>query len=150
MIHGHARRGRLTPEYVAWRSMIARCENPKNKSFVDYGGRGISVTAAWHSFAVFVAAVGPRPSAKHSIDRLDNDKGYEPGNVRWATRLEQNTNKRNVHLLAARGKSQTISQWAKEIGVSGKTILTRLRADWPIERAIFEPINTSKRNGRAI
>lgn len=86
---------RRSPEYAIWCAMKARCTKPNDKSFANYGGRGIRVCDAWQeSFAAFFADVGARPSRKHSIDRVDNDGNYEPGNVRWATRSEQNANQR--------------------------------------------------------
>jgi len=75
--------------------MKTRCENPACAAYARYGGRGITVCARWRdSFEAFLADVGPRPSPRHSIDRKDNDKGYEPGNCRWATPSEQNANQR--------------------------------------------------------
>lgn len=85
------------PEYRAWLSMRARCHNPRHPDYGSYGGRGIAVCESWRgSFEMFIAAVGPRPSAKHSIDRIDNDRGYKPGNVRWATAKEQSANRRPI------------------------------------------------------
>lgn len=90
-----ARQKSYTPEYEAWLALIQRCTNPKNPRWDDYGGRGITVCDRWRaSFDDFLADVGPRPSPAHSIDRMDNDKGYEPGNCRWATRRDQMMNRR--------------------------------------------------------
>lgn len=91
--HGLSR----TPEYLSWAAMRQRCNDPKNKSFSHYGGRGIRVCEAWdESFTAFLADVGPRPSLDHSLDRWPDVNGnYEPDNVRWATRSEQQRNKRN-------------------------------------------------------
>jgi len=86
---------RRTPEYKAWQDMNARCGNPKNKSFSDYGGRGITVCERWrNSFQAFFDDVGPRPSDEHSIDRIQNGGDYEPSNVRWANRSQQMKNRR--------------------------------------------------------
>lgn len=94
--HGLTRRGEpVSPEYRAWYQMVYRCTNPKFPQWKDYGGRGIKVCDAWrYSFTTFLKDVGPKPSSKHSIDRIDNEGNYEPGNVRWATRKEQNSNQR--------------------------------------------------------
>lgn len=85
-----------TSLHHVWRAMKQRCNNPKHKSFPDYGGRGISVCERWQkSFEAFLADMGPKPSALHTIDRINNDGNYEPGNVQWATRLVQRHNRRN-------------------------------------------------------
>lgn len=86
-----------SPEYYVWSAMIQRCHNPKTTGYHNYGGRGISVCPEWRgSFLKFFNSVGARPSNKHSIDRINNDGNYEPGNVRWATRREQNLNTRRT------------------------------------------------------
>lgn len=83
-----------TPEYRAWHSMKQRCLNPNCSRWDKYGGRGIAICQIWlDSFEAFLADMGPRPSQDHSIDRVDNDGDYEPGNCRWATRSEQQRNK---------------------------------------------------------
>lgn len=97
--HGHAGRDNASrlasSEYRSWTHMIGRCENPKDKDYHHYGGRGISVCPRWrHSFSAFLADVGPKPTPRHSIDRINNDGNYEPGNVQWATRSQQMRNRR--------------------------------------------------------
>lgn len=89
--HGLSR----SPEYRAWRHIIDRCENPSCSSYADYGARGISICLEWRrSFAKFLQDVGKRPSASLTIDRIDNNRNYEPGNVRWADRTVQMINTR--------------------------------------------------------
>lgn len=95
--HGHARRitGKRTPEYNVWLAMKDRCLNPKCHAYPYYGGRGIAVCKAWaDSYAAFISDVGLRPSPELTIERINNDGNYDPGNVRWATWAEQSKNKR--------------------------------------------------------
>jgi hypothetical protein len=93
--HGYARTYSRDPLYDCWAHLIQRCENPKNPGFKHYGGRGITVCERWRlSFLDFLADMGPRPSPQHSLDRINNDGNYEPGNCRWATAAEQRRNQR--------------------------------------------------------
>jgi hypothetical protein len=83
------------PAYSCWENMVQRCTNIKAESWKDYGGRGITVYPPWiRDFRKFAKCIGPRPNKDYSIDRIDNSRGYEPGNVRWATYKEQSANKR--------------------------------------------------------
>ncbi len=92
--HGETRGGQ-TPEYRAWNAIKSRCFNPRNTRYADWGGRGITMAAIYLSdFPAWLAEVGRRPSDHHSIHRIDNDRGYEPGNMKWATRFEQAQNRR--------------------------------------------------------
>lgn len=99
--HGNNRRGAPTPEYVAWASAKHRTTNRHYHGYVRYGGRGITMCQAWiEDFAAFLAHIGPKPAPGLTLDRIDNERGYEPGNVRWATPKEQANNRRNNRAAA--------------------------------------------------
>jgi hypothetical protein len=128
--------------------MIARCENHRHRYYANYGGRGITVCDPWRgSFAAFLADVGPKPSAKHTLDRVDNERGYEPGNCRWATRVEQAQNKRTSRVLTIDGRTMSAPQWSPEVGLDRRTIQYRMRAlGWPAERALRTPRYAARRS----
>lgn len=149
--HGHARKGHISLEFHSWASMLSRCTNPKDANFYLYGERGIAVCARWlNSFENFLTDMGPRPSKSHTIDRYPDKNGnYEPGNCRWATKLEQGNNTRRNVLLEFAGKRQTIAQWAREIGIKAATIRDRVhRYNWPTELALSAPLNTKQRSNQ--
>lgn len=123
-----------TPLYRAWAGMKARCGDASNDR---YGGRGITVCERWaQSFTAFAEDMGPRPFEGASLDRINNDRGYEPGNVRWATQVEQNRNKGNNRLVTAFGVTRCVAEWSEVYGVPRATIRARLEAGWPAERAV--------------
>lgn len=92
--HGMGGRSGRPPEYLVWCKMRQRCDSTTDKNYPNYGGRGIKVCQPWYDFAAFYADMGPRPTPAHTIERVDNDRGYEPGNCVWATRSVQIKNRR--------------------------------------------------------
>jgi hypothetical protein len=129
-------------------AMIQRCHDPQHPKYHNYGGRGIQVHPAWHDFHVWRRAMGPRPKGL-TIERIDNECGYEPGNVRWATRLEQAQNKRNNVLLEIEGRTQTVAAWAREKELNLGTLWDRLHGGLSPEEAVNKPIDISRRHNPA-
>lgn len=129
---------RHTPEYRTWVHMRDRCYRKTDKRYKNYGGRGISVCERWRtSFTAFYADMGKRPSSKHSIDRIDNNGDYDPGNCRWATNKQQADNRQNSLKYTHGGESHTIREWSYISGVDYNTLRQRLRRyNWPIEKAL--------------
>lgn len=134
--HGHTRGGKPTPEFRTWTSMLNRCGNPNNTDYQRYGGRGITVCERWQSFENFLADMGPRPSPRHSIDRINNDGNYEPGNCRWATQAEQTRNQRTSRIVAMDGRSQSVAAWAEEYGLKADTVRHRLDRGHSLREAL--------------
>jgi hypothetical protein len=133
-------RHRMTPEYAAYNAMKSRCNNPKHHAYARYGGRGIRICDRWlESFENFFADMGFRPSTKHSLDRKNNDGNYSPENCRWATDLEQTNNQSTNHLLTFEGKTQTITQWAREAGLDESVLRMRISGGWSVQRALTTP-----------
>jgi hypothetical protein len=131
--HGNSKRGQYTPEYRAWAAMHTRCRNENQRGYHRYGGRGITVCERWNSFEYFLTDMGLRPSPKHSIDRIDNDGDYEPGNCRWATDGEQATNKCSNRLLTVVGVTANLTQWSRILNVNIHTLHSRLERGLPLE-----------------
>jgi len=144
------------PEYQAWRDMNRRCYDPRTSMYYRYGGRGISVCDDWrHSFKSFYEHMGARPDG-HSLERIDGDGNYEPGNVKWATRLSQNANRCSVIRIEFDKRSMTMREWASELGIHYDSLRYRIQyAKWPLERAlsrdrwISDAVIASAERGRA-
>lgn len=134
--HGHATRGE-TPTYRSWHSMNTRCLNPKKDNFAMYGGRGISVCAPWYDFKNFLRDMGERLSGT-TLERIESNGNYEPGNCRWATPKEQSNNSRKNVILRLHGISRNIAQWSDVTGLSHGAICARIRMGWPIERILTQ------------
>jgi hypothetical protein len=125
-------------EYACWMLIKARCFCPTNPAYSYYGGRGITMYEPWRrDFFAFRNFVGPRPSSKHTIDRIDNDGNYEPGNVRWATRKEQARNRRSNVYLELDGRRLIVEDWASLTGIKKSTIVIRIKKyGWSVQRAL--------------
>lgn len=130
--------GRRTAEYAVWAGMLNRCRSSASKQFSDYGGRGISVCDRWSDFANFLADMGRRPSSNHTIERQNNDRGYEPGNCVWATKVEQARNKRSNVMVEYRGVKMSLAAAAEQAGIKQNTVTVRLRRGWTVERALTQ------------
>lgn len=120
--------GNRHPLYSTWGGMVSRCNSRTNSAWKDYGGRGIKVCARWRVFSNFLADVGERPFGM-TLDRIDNDGDYEPRNVRWATKTEQQRNRRAtyLHLFTFNGETKTISAWAEQYGMTLSCLRSRIR-----------------------
>lgn len=142
--HGHAsRRLGVSPEYKVWEGIRERCHNPNSKDYPRYGGRGITVCPQWlSSFSTFLADMGHRPSAQHSIERRENDGPYSPGNCKWATRAEQSRNRRTNHFVEVNGVRMCVTDAAIAHGMSPDVVHARLGKGWPLERALSEPVGS--------
>ena len=127
--------GKQTQTYSIWAGMKNRCENPKNKDFSRYGGRGISVCERWRTFANFLADMGDRPAGL-TIERNDNNKGYEPGNCCWATRKLQRLNTSDVVLVVLDGVTVPLVRACEILGVKYNNVRARIQRGWKISRAL--------------
>ena len=134
--HGETIGGKLSDTYVAWAAMKQRCNDINFEQYSDYGGRGITICDEWYDFSKFKSDMGDKPAGK-SLDRRDNNLGYFKENCKWSTREEQGANKRNNVLLTFNGVTQTMSQWAKELGIKYSTLQARVNTyGWTTERAL--------------
>lgn len=130
-----------TPIYRRYRDMRNRCENPRRLAFKDYGARGIKVCERWKSFENFYADMGDPPSLKHELDRIDPNGDYEPGNVRWATDLEQANNRRNTRYVEYRGQKMPLTDAARLAGsiIHWEAAWARIESGWAVENALETP-----------
>lgn len=139
---------RQFPEYNAWKHMHSRCNNPRVPSYKNYGARGIRLCDAWSGpggFERFLSHAGRRPTSQHSIDRIDVNGHYEPGNVRWATSIEQSQNRRNNHHIRIGSLSLCLSEAARVFKVREPALRKRLKNGLPAWRAILEPYRAQER-----
>lgn len=138
------------PLYNTWLRMRRRCHSPGDDSYPRYGARGIRVCERWHTFANFVSDVGVKPSSKHTLDRIDVNGDYEPGNVRWATQTDQARNTRFNVKLTHGGRTQCVSAWASEFGLDRKTLASRIETGWPIGVALSTPAGADNKSRERI
>lgn len=126
--------------YWVWADMLSRCRNANHRQFKDYGGRGISVCEEWQTFATFARDMGERPEGG-MLEREDNNKGYAPSNCRWASRKEQNSNRRNC-IYVQHGKERvTLKEYCRREGLRYRPIVKRIQdRGWPLDKALFIPV----------
>jgi hypothetical protein len=140
--HGNTKHNKPTKEYTIWANMCVRCRDNKNKQYADYGGRGIIVCERWlgeHGFEDFLADMGKCPDGK-SLDRIDNNGNYEPGNCRWVTQREQCNNTRRNRWVTLNGERLTLTQAARKLGVVRSSLSDRLNnGGWSEEKALTTP-----------
>lgn len=135
--------------YGRWSMMLDRCYNPKNKSFKNYGGRGIRVCDRWFDVRAYVADLPEGYFEGAELDRIDNDRNYEPGNVHWVTSLANNGNRRSSKNITFNGKTQNLVRWSEEVGVAYRTLRFRIKNGWSIEAALTTPTLTPIESGIA-
>ena len=127
------------PLHSIWSGMKSRCHNPNDSEYVNYGARGITVSDEWRTrggYKRFEADMSPRPSLRHTLDRIDNNLGYSKKNCKWSTRGEQGSNRRTNRYITIGGKTKTLQQWSREVGISSTGFGNRLRRGWPEEKLL--------------
>ena len=143
----YCNRGYTHPLYNAWKNMRRRCDNPNTKWYKNYGGRGIKVCEEWNAdpleFIHWALSNGWEQGL--TLDRIDNNGNYEPNNCQWISRQDQLLNRRNNRVMTLNGKTQTMKEWADELGINPQTLSNRVnRQGWSDEKALTEPIDVSK------
>jgi hypothetical protein len=134
--HGHTG----SPAYYSWQNMKGRCLRPSHPDFRHYGGRGIMICQRWQdSFENFLSDMGERP-ATHSLERLDNERGYEPGNCAWIPKKRQPLNTRSNIRVLLDGDDICLAEACRRIGINKITVHMRLRRGWPLEEALHAPV----------
>lgn len=126
--------------------MHLRCKSFGDKCYHLYGARGITVCERWRKFENFYADMGPRPTPKHTIERVDNDKGYDPSNCIWADRKVQARNTRRNHVLEFQGVKKPIVEWAETFQLHPQVVLGRIISGWSVEQALTQPVRSRKPN----
>lgn len=133
-----------TPTYISWQSMHYRCYRKDDKEYARYGGKGITVCQRWFKFENFLADMGERPEGL-TLERKENDKGYNLDNCRWATRLEQTLNRSNTVWVEIGGRRQCAADWCKEFGLKITTVSHRVKLfGWSWEKALTTPVDKTR------
>lgn len=130
--------------YRVWGNIKQRCTNPNNPAYHNYGGRGITLCKRWHKFENFLADLGAQPEGM-TLDRINNDKGYAPNNVRWVTKAENTRNTRRCVMVEINGETRPINVWCREFGVPYVTFKQRRKNGWGIVDAVSTPPNAKHR-----
>ena len=133
-----------TSTYTVWRGILRRCNNPKNKDYPRYGGRGIKICKAWLKFENFLSDVGVRPEGMQ-LDRIKNEGNYERENVRWTTPAKNSNNRRTNVLVEFKGETKTVAEWAREMQVCPKALRYRLKNGWSTDQAFSIPMDKKNR-----
>lgn len=133
-----------TPTYETWFCMKNRCNNPKDARYKDYGGRGIKVCKKWYKFENFYEDMGVRPKNK-TIDRINNNRGYEPSNCKWSTRAEQSNNMRSNRYICYKENIKTMSEWSRCLGIKLTTLRQRIKSGWSVEKMFNKKVRNKKR-----
>ena len=143
--HGESHGKNKTLEWNSWLSMIQRCENPRAKEYPCYGGRGIKIDPKWRaSYAAFLEDMGRRPTPEHTLDRIDVNGNYEPGNCRWSDWKGQGRNRRNNIMLTYKGVTACLPEWADKVGLTRQSLVNRLLNGWTLQRALETPLQKRK------
>jgi hypothetical protein len=140
--HGESYSTGNTAEYKVWAGMMRRCYNQNDHAYSEYGGRGIVVCDRWHQYENFLSDMGRRLSPRHTIERVDNNKGYEPTNCCWATYTVQARNRRDNRFVTYQGITLCLAEWAERFGIPYKLLHQRLQRDG---RSFEEAISTRNR-----
>lgn len=147
--HGHARYRNMTSTYEIWVGMHQRCSNPNHHVFFRYGGRGIKVCERWADYASFLADMGERPEGL-SLERINNDGNYEPGNCSWSTMAQQARNTSRTVMITYNGETMCMKDWAHRIGLRQDTLWYRLKRGMSIEDALTFPLMESYSHRRKL
>lgn len=150
-LHSEASRQRMTThgkthtrEHRIWKNMRNRCNNPNHPRYADWGGRGIKICDRWNVFQNFIDDMGKCPDG-YTIERIDNNKGYEPNNCKWATMFEQTQNSRKSRYITYNGQTLAMSEWARRAQIPYNALRSRLNRKWTDEEALTLPLGAKRK-----